>query len=129
MADLKQTILDEHKTLKRIEELQAFMHGASTLAIGLHEDGIIEQPEHKLMFFEMLIVLLIIGVLMLLFVPKLSKQKEVVHEKGDAAVVKVVESQMELYEVKTGKQPTVNDLVKAEYISKDQAQTYNAAKK
>ena len=36
---------------------------------------------------------------------------------------------MELYEVKTGKQPTVNDLVKAEYISKDQAQTYNAAKK
>lgn len=52
MADLKQTILEEHKTLKRIEELQAFMHGASTLAIGLHEDGIIEQPEDKLIFFE-----------------------------------------------------------------------------
>lgn len=52
MADLKQTILAEHKTLKRIEELLAFMHGASTLAIGLHEDGIIEQPEHKLIFFE-----------------------------------------------------------------------------
>lgn len=52
MSDLKQIILAEHKTLKRIEELQAFMHGASTLAIGLHEDGIIEQPEHKLIFFE-----------------------------------------------------------------------------
>lgn len=52
MANLKETILKEHKTLKRIEELQAFMHGASTLAIGLHEDGIIEQPEHKLIFFE-----------------------------------------------------------------------------
>lgn len=52
MADLKQTILAEHKTLKRIEELQEFMHGTSTLAIGLHEAGIIEQPEHKLMFFE-----------------------------------------------------------------------------
>ena len=52
MADLKQTILDEHKTLKRIEELQEFMHGTSTLTLGLHEDGIIEQPEHKLMFFE-----------------------------------------------------------------------------
>ena len=38
---------------------------------------------------EMLIVLLIIGVLMLLFVPNLSKQKDVVHEKGDAAVVTV----------------------------------------
>lgn len=52
MADLKQTILEEHKTLKRIEELQEFMHRTSTLAIGLHKDGIIEQPEDKLIFFE-----------------------------------------------------------------------------
>ena len=52
MADLKQTILEEHKTLKRIEELQEFMHVTSTLALGLHEDGIIEQPEDKLIFFE-----------------------------------------------------------------------------
>lgn len=52
MSDLKQIILAEHKTLKRIEELQEFMHGTSTVAIGLHEAGIIEQPEHKLIFFE-----------------------------------------------------------------------------
>ncbi|BAK29225.1 exogenous DNA-binding protein ComGC [Streptococcus pasteurianus ATCC 43144] len=58
---------------------------------------------------EMLIVLLIISVLMLLFVPNLSKQKDVVREKGDAAVVKVVESQMDLYELKTGDKPTVDD--------------------
>ena len=38
--------------MKRIEELQELMHGTSTLALGLHEDGIIEQPEHKLIFFE-----------------------------------------------------------------------------
>jgi competence protein ComGC len=74
---------------------------------------------------EMLIVLLIIGVLMLLFVPNLSKQKEAIHEKGDAAVVKVVESQKELYEVKTGKEATIKDLVKEGYISQQQAQTYN----
>ncbi|QGW99919.1 competence type IV pilus major pilin ComGC [Streptococcus ruminicola] len=78
---------------------------------------------------EMLIVLLIIGVLMLLFVPNLSKQKDVVHEKGDAAVVKVVESQKELYEVKTGKEATIKDLVKEGFISQEQAQTYNEAKK
>lgn len=52
MADLKQTILEEHKTLKRIEELQEFLHGISILALGLHKDGIIEQPEDKLIFFE-----------------------------------------------------------------------------
>ncbi|MFP3766467.1 competence type IV pilus major pilin ComGC [Streptococcus sp. TATVAM-FAB35] len=78
---------------------------------------------------EMLIVLLIIGVLMLLFVPNLSKQKDVVHEKGDAAVVKVVDSQKELYEVKTGKEATIKDLVKEGFISQEQAQTYNEAKK
>lgn len=50
--NVKQIILAEHKTLKRIEELQEFMHGTSTLAIGLHKDGIIEQPEDKLIFFE-----------------------------------------------------------------------------
>lgn len=78
---------------------------------------------------EMLIVLLIIGVLMLLFVPNLSKQKDVVHEKGDAAVVKVVESQMDLYEVKTGDKASVDDLVDIGYITKEQAKTYNEAKK
>ena len=78
---------------------------------------------------EMLIVLLIISVLMLLFVPNLSKQKDVVREKGDAAVVKVVESQMDLYEVKTGDKPTVDDLVEVGYIASEQAKTYNEAKK
>lgn len=50
--NVKETILNQHKTLKRIEELQEFMHGTSTIAIGLHEGGIIEQPEDKLIFFE-----------------------------------------------------------------------------
>lgn len=77
---------------------------------------------------EMLIVLLIISVLMLLFVPNLSKQKDVVREKGDAAVVKVVESQMDLYEMKTGDKPTVDDLVEVGYITSEQAKTYNEAK-
>lgn len=50
--DVKETILNQHKTLKRIEELQKFMHGTSMLALGLHKDGVIEQPEDKLIFFE-----------------------------------------------------------------------------
>ncbi|MEE0949386.1 MAG: competence protein ComG, partial [Streptococcus equinus] len=50
-------------------------------------------------------------------------------EKGDAAVVKVVESQMDLYEVKTGDRPSVDDLVDNNYITSEQAKTYNEAKK
>jgi len=50
--NVKETILAEHKTLKRVEELQVFMHGTSMLALELHENGIIEQSEEKLYFFE-----------------------------------------------------------------------------
>lgn len=74
---------------------------------------------------EMLVVLLIISVLMLLFVPNLSKQKDVVQEKGNAAVVKVVESQMELYELEHHQSATVQDLESKGYITEDQAKAYN----
>ena len=74
---------------------------------------------------EMLVVLLIISVLMLLFVPNLTKQKDAVQEKGNAAVVKVVESQMELYELNEGSKPTTKQLVEANYITDKQAKSYD----
>lgn len=77
---------------------------------------------------EMLVVLLIISVLMLLFVPNLSKQKKAVDEKGRAAVVKVVESQMELYEMSKDSKPTIEQLVSEGYITQKQADTYAKAK-
>lgn len=77
---------------------------------------------------EMLVVLGIISVLLLLFVPNLSKQKEAVQKKGDQAVVKVVESQMELYELEHDKKATVADLQSAGYIDKKQAEEYEKAK-
>ncbi len=48
---------------------------------------------------EMMIVLLIISILILLFVPNLSKEKDKVNDKGNEAVVKVVETQIELYQM------------------------------
>ncbi|HFI0695095.1 TPA: competence type IV pilus major pilin ComGC [Streptococcus suis] len=78
---------------------------------------------------EMLVVLLIVSVLLLLFVPNLSKQKEAVKESGGAAVVKVVESQMELYELEHDKEATVADLQAAGYITEKQAEEYAKAKK
>ncbi|HFI0057358.1 TPA: competence type IV pilus major pilin ComGC [Streptococcus suis] len=77
---------------------------------------------------EMLVVLGIISVLLLLFVPNLSKQKEAVRKKGDQAVVKVVESQMELYELEHDKKATVADLQSAGYIDIKQAEEYEKAK-
>ncbi|HEL2730144.1 TPA: prepilin-type N-terminal cleavage/methylation domain-containing protein [Streptococcus suis] len=78
---------------------------------------------------EMLVVLGIISLLLLIFVPNLSKQKAAVQEKGNAAVVKVVESQMELYELEHDKEATVEDLQADGYITEKQAEQYAKAKK
>ena len=76
---------------------------------------------------EMLVVLGIISILLLLFVPNLSKQKDAVKEAGGAAVVKVVDSQKELYALKFGTEPTLADLVKEDYITQEQADEYQNA--
>lgn len=74
---------------------------------------------------EMLVVLLIISVLMLLFVPNLTKQKEAVKDKGNAAVVKVVESQRELYNLSHTDEATVDKLLAEGMITDEQAKAYN----
>ncbi|MFC3928313.1 competence type IV pilus major pilin ComGC [Streptococcus caprae] len=74
---------------------------------------------------EMLMVLVIISVLMLLFVPNLSKQKENVEKTGGAAIVKVVESQAELFEMAEDKEPSLADLQSKGYITEAQVKKYN----
>lgn len=78
---------------------------------------------------EMLVVLGIISLLLLIFVPNLSKQKDAIQKKGNAAVIKVVESQMELYELEHDKEATVADLQADGYITEKQAEQYATAKK
>ncbi|HEL1734454.1 MULTISPECIES: competence type IV pilus major pilin ComGC [Streptococcus] len=90
---------------------------------------LIEMKVKGFTLVEMLVVLGIISLLLLLFVPNLSKQKDAIQKKGDAAVVKVVESQMELYELEYDKEATVEDLQKAGYITPKQAEQYATAKK
>ena len=76
---------------------------------------------------EMLVVLLIISVLMLLFVPNLTKQKDAVSDTGNAAVVMVVESQAELYELKNvNEKATLGKLVADGRITDKQVASYKA---
>ncbi len=74
---------------------------------------------------EILIVLLIISVLILLFVPNLSKQKEAVKNTGNGAVVKVVHSQAELYKLDHTDEVTLSKLVNNGNITQKQADAYN----
>lgn len=74
---------------------------------------------------EMLVVLLIISILILLFVPNLVKQKDNVKKTGQAAIVKVVESQAELYELDHNNDATISNLLSDGDITQKQADEYN----
>lgn len=69
---------------------------------------------------EMLVVLLVIGVLVLLFVPNITKQKEGINTKGEQSLTKVVEAQVELFEM--NEQGTVSyDALQAKgYLTEEQ---------
>lgn len=75
---------------------------------------------------EMLIVLAIISILILLFVPNLIKEKAQVQKTGEAAVVKVVESQAQLYELDhDNDKPNLSELLSAGMITKKQVTAYD----
>lgn len=87
---------------------------------------IMKKKQKSFTLIEMLIVLGIISILLLLFVPNLIKEKAQVQKTGDAAVVKVVESQAQLYELDHEETPTLSDLLAADLITKKQAESYDA---
>lgn len=80
---------------------------------------------------EMLVVLLVISVLVLIFIPNIAGQREKATEAGNEAVVKVVETQMEMYRLDKGtnSQPTGEELVDGGYIKQEQWDIYEASKK
>ncbi|GFH41122.1 competence type IV pilus major pilin ComGC [Lactococcus insecticola] len=74
---------------------------------------------------EMLVVLLIISILILLFVPNLSKQKDAVKATGNAAIVKVVDSQAELYALDHTDAATLAKMLANGNITQKQVDAYN----
>ncbi|GAA3018311.1 competence type IV pilus major pilin ComGC [Tetragenococcus solitarius] len=75
---------------------------------------------------EMMIVLLIISILVLLFIPNLSKQKDTVSKQGDEAIVKTVETQIEIYEINNNKKITDSQL--KDLVTPEQYKVYKKYK-
>lgn len=78
-------------------------------------------------YIEMLIVLLVIAVLVLLFVPSLTGQRNKINTQGDEAFRKVVVTQVELYtqnedESIAANKLTLNNLVQKKYLTEEQRQ-------
>src|SRR5574337_828063 len=74
---------------------------------------------------EMLIVLMIISILILLFVPNLSSQKTTIKETGNAAVVKVITSQAELYQLNHSGKVSLKLLLENGNITQQQVDAYH----
>ena len=74
---------------------------------------------------EMLIVLLIISVLVLLFVPNLSRYRNHVDQESREAIIQLVDTQKELYALQNnGRIPTVEELLNEGYIKREHADIY-----
>ncbi len=78
---------------------------------------------------ELLVCLFIIGLMMLLIIPNIAKQRESAQEKSDAAIVRVVKAQQQAYmiDLKTNDIPTLEQLKEKGYINDSQVDAYNKA--
>ncbi|WP_163102607.1 competence type IV pilus major pilin ComGC [Peribacillus alkalitolerans] len=66
---------------------------------------------------EMLIVLLVISILLIITVPNIVKQQASIQEKGCDAFVKMVQAQVQAYQLDNNKLPTsLDELVTGGYI-------------
>ncbi len=76
---------------------------------------------------ELLVCLFIIGLMMLLIIPNIAKQRETAQGKADDAIVRVVKSQQQAYmiDLKTKDIPTAEQLKENGYIDDSQLKAYN----
>ncbi len=71
---------------------------------------------------EMMIVIMIISVLLLIAVPSLTKNNDVVEAKSCEATVKVAQTQVAAYKADVGTLPaSIDVLVEDEYLDMDEA--------
>ena len=109
----------------KIENITLIMSKALSL-IKIHGRKLWQKKQKAFTLIEILIVLAIISILILLFVPNLIKEKAQVQKTGEAAVVKVVESQAQLYELDhDNDKPNLSELLSAGMITQKQVTAYD----
>ena len=71
---------------------------------------------------ELLVVLSIVMMLMLLVIPNVTKKLNSIKDKGCDALLSMINSQIQLYEINHGYLPNdIDDLVDEDYIDKAQS--------
>ncbi|OLS41707.1 competence type IV pilus major pilin ComGC [Bacillus sp. MRMR6] len=65
---------------------------------------------------EMMIVMLVISVLLIVTIPNVAKHNANINDKGCEAFVKMVEAQVQSYQMKHNKIPTLQQLIEGGYV-------------
>ncbi|OCA91095.1 competence protein ComG [Bacillus sp. FJAT-27225] len=74
--------------------------------------------ENGFTLIEMMIVMLVISVLLAITIPNLTSRNEAINKKGCGALVKVVEAQVQAYQLERGAYPQdLNTLIQAKYLN------------
>lgn len=74
---------------------------------------------------EMMIVLLIVTVILLITLPNIQQKESIIREKGCQSLLKVIDSQILLYEIENNSTPTMNDLISQGYLTQSQSRCPN----
>ncbi|MDQ0156402.1 competence type IV pilus major pilin ComGC [Robertmurraya andreesenii] len=74
--------------------------------------------QHGFTLIEMMIVLLVISVLLIITIPNITKHNSTINSKGCKAFVKMVEAQVQAFEMDKNKLPSsLEELQKEKYIN------------
>lgn len=77
---------------------------------------------------EMMIVLLVISILLLITIPNVTKHNSLINEKGCDAYVRMVEAQVQAYEIEKNKMPKdIKDLFDGDYLTAEDAKCPNGS--
>jgi competence protein ComGC len=68
---------------------------------------------------EMMIVMLVISVLLIITIPNVAKHNSNINNKGCDAYVKMVQAQVQAYEMDKNKVPTLQELKDENYLKPD----------
>jgi competence protein ComGC len=75
-----------------------------------------KKNEKGFTLIEMLIVMLVISVLLIITIPNVAKHNSNINNKGCDAYVKMVEAQVQAYQMEKNKVPTLADLQTEDYL-------------
>lgn len=73
--------------------------------------------ENGFTLIEMMIVMLVISVLLIITIPNVTKHNSNINNKGCEAFTKMVQAQVQAYEIENNKLPTLEDLKTDKYIN------------